>query len=93
LPVDHPAVADVTLLSALARDHTLVLSETLAGSIEGRERMVARTMTNLMLSELTTCGPGAEMVTELATDEQLALIQRVEALKTQRDASESESTF
>jgi hypothetical protein len=33
------------------------------------------------------------MVTELATDEQLALIQRVEALKTQRDASESESTF
>lgn len=93
LPVDHPAVADVTLLSALARDHTLVLSETLAGSVEGRERMVARTMSNLMLAELTTCGPGAELITELATDEQLALIQRVEALKTQRDATESESTF
>lgn len=93
LPVDHPAVADVTLLSALARDHTLVLSETLAESVDRRERMVARAMSNLMLSELTTCGPGAALVTELAPEEQLALIQRVEAMKAQRDASESESTF
>lgn len=93
LPVHHPAVADVSLLSALARDHTLVISARMAEVVADAERMVARAISNPLLDELTTSSPGAMLVTELDPTRQLELLQRVERLKTQRDDSASESTF
>lgn len=93
LPVHHPAVADVSLLSALARDHTLVISARMAEVVADAERMVARAISNPLLDELTTSSPGAMLVTELDATQQLELLQRVERLKTQRDDSASESTF
>ncbi|MFM7120848.1 MAG: hypothetical protein ACKOZX_11520 [Gammaproteobacteria bacterium] len=93
LPVLHPAVADVSLLSALARDHTLVMSARMAELIADADRLVARAITNPLLDELTTSSPGAMLVTELEPTRQLELLQRVERLKTQRDDSASESTF
>lgn len=93
LPLDHPAVRDVALLSALARDNTLAISETMAAALEQPERLIAKPMANVLLEELATSGPGCQLVTDLETDEKTRVLQLVDTLKTQRDAITSESTF
>jgi hypothetical protein len=93
LPVDHPAVKDVALLSALARDNTLAISETMSDALENPERLVAKPMANVLLEELTTSGPDCQLVTDLASTEKTSVLQLVDSLKTQRDSIASESTF
>jgi hypothetical protein len=93
LPLDHPAVRDVALLSALARDGTLALSETLVASLQGADRFEARPMVNVLLDELVTSGPHCQIVTDLATPDKTRVLQLVDSLKTQRDSIASESTF
>jgi hypothetical protein len=93
LPLDHAAVQDVALLSALARDNTLAISETIVEAIEQPERLVARPMTNVLLEELSTSGPACQIVTDLDEPDKIRMLQLVESLKTQRDSMASESTF
>jgi len=93
LPLDHPAVKDVGLLSALARDNTLAISESMMQVVEQPERMVARPMANVLLEELSTSGPDCQLVTDLATPDKNRVLQLVDSLKTQRDSIASESTF
>lgn len=93
LPLDHPAVADVALLSALARDNTLVLSETMCTALAGTERLTLRPMQNVLLDELRTSGPGCQLLTDLAAADKTRLLQQVEQFKNQRDSMASESTF
>ncbi len=93
LPVDHPAVRDVALLSALARDNTLAISESMVDAIDQPERLVARPMANVLLEELSTSGPDCQLVTDLAGPEKAQVLQLVDSLKTQRDSIASESTF
>jgi hypothetical protein len=93
LPLDHPAVRDVALLSALARDGTLALSETLVAALQGVDRLEARPMVNVLLDELVTSGAHCQIVTDLATPDKTRVLQLVDSLKTQRDSIASESTF
>jgi hypothetical protein len=93
LPLDHPAVRDVALLSALAKDDTLAISETLYEALEGTDRLETRSMSNVLLDELTTSGPGCRIVTDLEAAAKTGVLQLVDSLKTQRDSIASESTF
>jgi len=93
LPLDHPAVRDVALLSALAKDDTLAISQTLYEALERTERLETRSMSNVLLDELTTSGPGCRIVTDLEATEKSQVLQLVDSLKTQRDSMASESTF
>lgn len=93
LPVDHPAVRDVALLSALARDNTLAISQSMVQAIDQPDRMVAKPMANVLLEELSTSGPDCQLVTDLAGPDKAQVLQLVDSLKTQRDSIASESTF
>ncbi len=93
LPLDHPAVKDVGLLSALARDGTLALSETMIAALQDAERLEVKPMVNILLDELVTSGPNCQIVTDLAAPDKSQVLQLVDSLKTQRDSMASESTF
>lgn len=93
LPLDHPAVGDVSLLSALARDSTLAISESLFTAIGASDRLMTRPMANVLLEELVTSGTDCQIVTDLATPDKHRMLQLVDSLKTQRDSMASESTF
>jgi len=93
LPLDHPAVGDVSLLSALARDSTLAISESLFTAIGASDRLTTRPMANVLLEELVTSGTDCQIVTDLATTDKQRMLQLVDSLKTQRDSMASESTF
>jgi len=93
LPLNHPAVTDVALLSALAPDTTLALSETLCAALEADDRLLTRPMSNVLLEELTTSGTECQLLTDLTGADKTEALQQVEALKTQRDSIASESTF
>jgi hypothetical protein len=93
LPLDHPAVGDAALLSALARDGTLALSAPLVAAIGNAEHLTLLPMKNVLLEELVTSSAECQSVTDLAPAERTRLLQQVETLKTQRDSIASESTF
>jgi hypothetical protein len=93
LPLDHPAVRDVALLSALAKDDTLAISETLYDALGDAEGLETKSMSNVLLDELATSGPGCRIVTDLDAARKAEVLQLVDSLKTQRDSIASESTF
>jgi uncharacterized membrane protein affecting hemolysin expression len=93
LPLDDPAVADAALLSALARDHSLAVSQPFTAALSGTERLTSHTLVNPLLDELTSSGSGCALITGLAPEIGLALAQEVEALRSQRDETISPSTL
>ena len=94
LPLDDPGIGDAALLSALARDGTLAVSEPFARALAGDDRYLCRPLVNPLLDELSTSASGCLLVTGLAPPIALIVAQRAEQLKTQRDdAISSPSTL
>lgn len=93
LPLDHEAVADAALLSALAKDVSVTISSTFAAVLEHEDRLITRTLVNPLLDQLATSGTGCHLVTELQPPFAALVLQQAEQLKTQRDVVSSPSTF
>lgn len=93
LPLDDPAIADAALLSALARQGHLALSEPFHRVVEGTQRLQSRPLLNPLLDQLTTSDTGCHLVTQLDEAAAALVARQVEQIKTQRDAISSPSTF
>jgi uncharacterized membrane protein affecting hemolysin expression len=93
LPVNDDAIADAALLSALAKDATLALSQPFAAALAERERVVMKPLVNPLLDELTTSNAGCYLVTELEAPYAAEVIHKAEQLRSQREGISSPSTF
>jgi hypothetical protein len=93
LPLDDPAVADAALLSALARDQSLAVSEPCIAALTGTERVTSHALVNPLLDELASSGPGCVLITALAPEIGASLAQEMEAVRSQRDETVSPSTL
>lgn len=93
LPLDHEAVADAALLSALAKNLFLAMSGPCFAALQGRERLQARPLHNPLLDQLSTSDPGCYLVTELEPSCAGLVLQQAEQLRSQRDAISNPSTF
>ncbi|MFU8814138.1 MAG: hypothetical protein ACNA7W_02255 [Pseudomonadales bacterium] len=93
LPLEDPAIADAALLSALAKDACLALSEPFAAALEGRQRLAMKPLANPLLDELATSGTDCYLVTELAAPFATQVLEQAEELRCQREAISSPSTF
>ncbi len=93
LPLDDDAVADAALLSALARDGTLAISEPFTRTLGEEDRFVTTPLVNPLLDELTTSNADCRLVTGLEAASAALVVQQAERIKTQRDAISSPSTF
>jgi uncharacterized membrane protein affecting hemolysin expression len=93
LSATDDAVTDARLLSALAKDSTLAVSEPFFAALEGQERVVMKPLANPLLDELATSGTGCWLVTDLDPPHAALVVQRAEQLRTQREGIASPSTF
>jgi hypothetical protein len=93
LPLNDDAIADAALLSALAKDSTLALSQPFALALTDRPDLITKPLVNPLLDDLTTGNAGCRLVTELESPYAACVIQQAEQLRTQRDAISSPSTF
>lgn len=93
LPLDHEAVADAALLSALAKDLFLAVSGSCFDALQGRDRLHARPLHNPLLDQLSTGDAGCYLVTELEPSCAGLVAQQAEQLRSQRDAISNPSTF
>ena len=93
LDLSDPAVADAALLSALAREHTLLISEVMYSTIAGVERLTVEPVTNRLLDELQSIGSGARLISELSPGQRQMVELQVRQLSYSDDSTASESTF
>ncbi len=93
LALDHEAVADAALLSALARDGTVAASASLAVLLDNTARLRSRPLVNPLLDELATSGPNCRLVTDLESPFSELVFRQSEQLQAQREATSSPSTF
>ncbi len=66
LSVNSDPVKDTAILSALAKDNTIVASATLVEQVPYQQRLVLETMQHPLLEELETIGGGATLAKALA---------------------------
>ncbi|MEQ8858399.1 MAG: hypothetical protein RIC56_07115 [Pseudomonadales bacterium] len=93
LPLDHEAIADAALLSALGKDTALALSATFAEAVGHVERIDIRALDNPLLDELTTSAPACRLAVGLQPPFAGLVQKQAARLKAQRDAVSSPSTF
>lgn len=93
LPLNHEAVADAALLSALAKDLFLAVSESCFDALQGRDRLQARPLHNPLLDQLSTSDAGCYLVTDLEPSCAGVVVQQAEQLRSQREAISNPSTF
>jgi hypothetical protein len=93
LSLDHDAVADASLLSALTRDATVAASASLVALLDNTARLRSRPLVNPLLDELATSGPNCRLVTDLESPFSELVFRQSEQLQAQREATSSPSTF
>ena len=93
LTLQEPQIRDTTLLSALARERTLVISATLKEAIARPERFDLEPLTNPLLFEMETTEPRAWLIRSLHGSQKDLVDQQVRELSYSRDATSRESTF
>ena len=93
LTLQEPQIRDATMLSALARERTLVISSTLKASIERPERFELEPLTNPLLHEMETTEPRAWLIRALHGAQKEIVEQQVRELSYSRDTTSRESTF
>ena len=93
LALDHEAVADAALLSALARDATVAASASLVSLLDNTARLRSRPLVNPLLDELATSGPNCRLVTDLESPFSELVFRQSERLQAEREATSSPSTF
>jgi uncharacterized membrane protein affecting hemolysin expression len=87
-------IADAAVLSALARDHTLVVSAAFFDRIPYPQRFHSEPMRHPLLDELETIGRGARLASGLAQPHDQVVAEQVEELEAYSEpASARESTF
>jgi hypothetical protein len=87
------AVNDAVLLSAVAGDGCLAISQDVFASLERPERLDWTPCRNALLQQLATTGPEAALVFEVQAAYQTLLAQQAELLNAQPVSTSSESTF
>jgi uncharacterized membrane protein affecting hemolysin expression len=93
LPLDHEAVADTALLSALAKDMTLAVSQQCFDIVVDSDRLHTRPLHNPLLEQLSTSTPGCRLITDLEPSYTSLVVQQAESLRSQREAISNPSTF
>lgn len=93
LPLDDDAVADAALLSALAKDLTLAVSQPFAAALGEGQCVATQPLVNPLLDELTTSNAGCHLITRLEGHLVALVEQQIARLRGQRDATSSPSTF
>jgi len=93
LAVDHAAVADAALLSALARDSTIAVSATVVAVLDNTARLRTRPLVNPLLEELATSSADCRLVTGLEAPYHALVVQQAAQLRDQREATANPSTF
>lgn len=93
LPLDHEAVADAALLSALAKDTTLAVSQRCFEIVVDSDRLHTRPLHNPLLEQLSTSAPGCRLITDLEPSYTSLVVQQAEKLRSQREAISNPSTF
>ena len=92
-PETEEAVADAAVLSALARDNTLIISETVYRRLAYPERVICNPVAHPLLEELTTVGGNAFLAVRLGDPHQGLIDQLVSELPYSPRSTASESTF
>jgi uncharacterized membrane protein affecting hemolysin expression len=93
-PTDLLEVQDASLLSAVAKPHTIAVSGALFNSIPRSERLQAQPMDNPLLNQLESTDPEAWLVSGLAEPHQTLIDNQARELGYSSDpATPSESTF
>jgi uncharacterized membrane protein affecting hemolysin expression len=91
--VDQTAVADAAVLSALAGDNAVVVSDALYERMPYPERVVCDSLVHPLIDELSTIGGRAHLVRRLADPHQDLVDQQVRELSYSERSTASESTF
>jgi hypothetical protein len=92
-PESEEAIADAAVLSALARDNTLIISEPVYRQLPYPERIICDPVAHPLLEELTTVGGSAFLAVRLGDPHQDLVDQIVSELSYSRRSTASESTF
>ncbi len=93
---DLEAVCDAAVLSALARDNGLVVSEAFFTQLPYNQRLVSQPLDHPLLEDLATSGGGAHLAMHLADPHRDLIEERLAEITGQEDAGPSvsrESTF
>ena len=95
LVTDDDAVRDTAVLSALAKDNGIVLSDAFHRLLPYSQRLVSEPMRHPLLDELTTIGGGAHLARSLAEPHGELVDQLLAGLESQADepSTARESTF
>ena len=86
LAVSSDPVKDAAVLSALARDNTIIASQAIVDLVPYRQRVVLETMNHPLLEELETIGGGAQIARALAAPHDDLITQQLLELKGESDA-------
>jgi len=87
------SVTDAAVLSALAKDNTMVVSEALFDGIPYPQRIDSEPMQHPLLEELETIGGGARLALSLADPHKYVVAQQVGELSYSDRSTARESTF
>lgn len=93
LTPEDDAVADAALLSALAPDMTLAVSQPFAAALAPMDGMTARALVNPLLDQLGSSSPDCHLITALEEPYAAMATEQAEQLEAQREATSSPSTF
>ncbi|MCB1682827.1 MAG: hypothetical protein R3E82_22125 [Pseudomonadales bacterium] len=93
LSLQAPEIRDTAMLSALAKETTLVISTALKARIPRPERFDLEPLANPLLHELETTEALAWLIRSLQGSTRAIVDQQVREITHSRDASSSESTF
>jgi uncharacterized membrane protein affecting hemolysin expression len=89
---EHAEIADVALLSALAKQTTVAVSGSFPLDALREDQLRRQPLQHPLLDELQTI-PNAHLVTALSPAQQVLVTQQVRRLTDQRGSTASESTF
>jgi hypothetical protein len=89
LSVSSDPVKDAAVLSALARDNTIIASRALVDRVPYQQRVVLEPMNHPLLEELETIGGGAALARALAAPHDDLITQQLLELKGESDADDA----